>query len=166
VTPEILYTQRNPKPQPTSAPAKTPAPASDRVTLGWGQQGRLHLNRSKALENDRHQPQVSEIGRPVPLETPRIKVEQVDRYSRLERVRRPKPLWEALAEQKRDFRALEYLAVLKVGDCEYVIAEQETGEIFVSQTFETQQHCHNAAAELEQTFDMGQVLGAIRSYLK
>jgi hypothetical protein len=104
--------------------------------------------------------------RPTPVETPRGRVEQVDRYSKLERVRRPKSLWEELAERSGNFRALEYLAVLKVGDREYAIAERATGEIFVSQAFETRQRCYDAAVELEQTFDMAIVLGAIRSYLK
>jgi hypothetical protein len=53
---------------------------------------------------------------------------------------------------------LEYLAVSKVGDREYVITERETGEIFVSQAFETRQHCAEAAVELEKVFDMAIVL--------
>jgi hypothetical protein len=161
VTPQIVYTTRIPKPQPTPAPVKAPAPAPDRITIDWGQQGRLHINRSKAPESDRQQKPQREIGevlRPTPVETQRGRVEQVDRYSKLERVRRPKPLWEDLAEQKRDFRVLEYLAVLKVGDCEYAIAERATGENFVNQVFETREHCAEAAAELERVFDMAIVL--------
>ncbi len=96
--------------------------------------------------------------RPTPVETPRCRVEQVDRSSRLERVRRPKPLCDILAEYKSDFRALEYLAVLKVGDREYAIAQRTTSEIFVDQAFETRQYCYDAAVELEQTFDMAIVL--------
>jgi hypothetical protein len=161
VTPEILYTTRKPKPQPTPAPAKAPAPAPDRVIIEWGQHGRLHINRSKAPESDRQQQPKREgsgVLRPTPVEMPRGRVEQVDRYSKLERIRRPKPLWEELTERSGDSRMLEYLAVLKVGDREYAIAEQATGEIFVSQTFETRQHCAEAAVELEQKFDIAIVL--------
>jgi hypothetical protein len=156
---EILYTTR--KPQPTPAPVKAPAPAPDRITIDWGQQGRLHINRSKAPESYRQRkPQREGSGalRPTPVETPRGRAGQVDRYSKLERIRRPKPLWEELAERSGNFRALEYLAVSKVGDREYAIVERATGENFVSQTFETRQHCAEAAAEVERVFDMGQVL--------
>jgi hypothetical protein len=159
VNPQIIYTTYKPKPQPTPAPAKAPAP--DRITIDWGQQGRLHLNRSKAPESYRQQKtrrEIDEVLRPTPVEMPRGRVEQVDRYSKLEQVRRPKPLWEELAERSGNFRMLEYLAVLKVGDREYAIAERETGEIFVSQAFESRQHCHEAAAELEQVFDIAIVL--------
>jgi hypothetical protein len=85
-------------------------------------------------------------------------VEQVDRYSRLERIRRPKPLWEELAERSGDSRMLEYLAVLNVDDREYAIIERATGENFVNQVFETREHCAEAAVELEQKFDIAIVL--------
>jgi hypothetical protein len=120
----------------------------------------LHLDRSKAPESDRQQPKREGSGvlRPTPVETQRGRAGQVDRYSKLERVRQPKPLWEELTERSSNSRMLEYLAVLKVGDREYAIAERATGENFVNQVFETREHCHEAAAELEQTFDMAQVL--------
>jgi hypothetical protein len=161
VNPQILYTRSKPKPQPTPAPAKAPAPTTDRITIDWGQHGRLHLNRSKAPESDRQQKprrEGSGVLRPTPIEMPRGRAGQVDRSSRLERIRRPKPLWEELTERSGNFRVLEYLAVLKVGDREYAIAEQETGEIFVDQAFETRQHCAEAAVELEKVFDMAIVL--------
>jgi hypothetical protein len=134
--------------------------APDRITIGWGQHGHLHLNRSKAPESDRQQKQreIGEVLKSTPVETPRGRVEQVDRYSRLERIRRPKPLWEDLAERSSNSRMLEYLAVSKVGDREYAIAERETGEIFVDQAFETRQHCYEAAAELERVFEIAIVL--------
>jgi hypothetical protein len=168
---QILYTSRKPKPQPTPAPAKALAPAPDRITIDWGQHGRLHLPRSKAPESDRQQQAHREESKgtrdrsvmsaeswPVPVETPRGRAGQIDRYSKLEGIGRQKPLWEELAEQKSGLRALEYLAVLKVGDREYVITERKTGEIFVDQTFETRQHCYDAAVDMERTFDMAQVL--------
>jgi hypothetical protein len=161
VNTQILYSTRKPKPQPTPAPAKAPALAPDRVTIDWGEQGRLHLNRSKAPESDRQQQPKREgsgVLRPTPVETQRGRAGQVDRYSKLERIRRPKPLWEELAERSGDSRSLEYLAVLKVAADEYIITERATGEIFVSQAFETREHCYDAAVELERVFDIGQVL--------
>jgi hypothetical protein len=158
---QILYSTRNPKPQPTPAPEKAPALTPDRITIGWGEQGRLHINRSKAPESDRQQQprrEISGVLRPTPVETPRGRAGQVDRYSKLERVRRPKPLWEELAERSGNFRALEYLAVSKVAADEYIITEQATGENFVNQVFETREHCAEAAAEVERIFDMAQVL--------
>jgi hypothetical protein len=85
-------------------------------------------------------------------------VAQVDRSSKLERIGRPKPLCDILAEQKNNFRVLEYLAANKVAADEYIITERATGEIFVSQSFETRQHCYDAAVELERVFDMAMVL--------
>lgn len=159
MTSKIFYTPK-PKPQPTPTPEKAPVPAPDRVTIGWGEQGRLQFNRSKAPESDRlgqTNREGSGVLRPTPVEMPRGRVEQVDRYSKLERIGRPKPLWEELAEQKRDFSALEYLEIRKVGS-EYWITERGTGEALVEQTFETRQHCAEAAVEVEQKFDMEQVL--------
>ncbi|NJM76238.1 MAG: hypothetical protein HC852_11175 [Acaryochloridaceae cyanobacterium RU_4_10] len=159
MSPQIIYTTRKPKPQPTPAPTQATAPAPDRISLGWGHSGRLHLNRSKAPESDRTQPrrEIGEMSRSIPLGTPRTRVERVDRYSRLERIRRPKPLWEELAERSHGSRALEYLAIHEDGG-EYAIAQRTTGEILVGQTFETQQFCADAAVELEQVFDMAIVL--------
>jgi hypothetical protein len=157
---QILYTTRKPKPQPIPAPAKVLAPAPNRITIDWGQHGRLHINRSKAPESNRQQKTRREIGdvlKPIPVETPRGRAGQIDRYSKLERIRRPKPLWEELAERSSNSRMLEYLEIRKDGG-EYWITERGTGEALVEQAFETREHCAEAAAEVERIFDMAMVL--------
>ncbi|NJM74673.1 MAG: hypothetical protein HC852_01600 [Acaryochloridaceae cyanobacterium RU_4_10] len=148
MNPPIIYTTRPQKPQP----------APDRISLGWGHSGHLHIPCSKAPESYHQQKPKREMSdRTQPIPEPRILVGQIERYSKLERIRRPKPLWEELAERSHGSRSLEYLAVRKEGD-EYAIANRETGEILIGQTFETREHCYDAAVELEQTFDMGQVI--------
>ncbi len=169
---EILYTTRKPKPQPTPAPAEAPAPAPNRITIGWGEQGRLHLNRSKAPETHRQQKPKREAGgsnrvrsavsaesRPIPLAEPRIQVKTVERYSRLERVRGKQLLDELLNQRSEKQPLLEYLTILYSRSTQrYWIADAETGEIFLRQSFTMLEHCYEAAIEMEHTFDMLEVI--------
>lgn len=82
----------------------------------------------------------------------------VDHGSRLERLPEQRLLYEKLERQAAQ-PALEHLTILHSPKAQgYWIADAETGEVFLSQAFATLKHCHEAAAELERTFDMPEVL--------
>jgi hypothetical protein len=82
----------------------------------------------------------------------------VNRGSRLERLPEQRFLCEKL-ERHNARPELEYLSILHSPKAQqYWIADAETGEVFLSQAFATLQHCYEAAAELERTFDMAEVL--------
>jgi hypothetical protein len=82
----------------------------------------------------------------------------VDRVSRLERIPGQRLLCEKL-ERQTARPALEHLSILHSPKAQqYLIADAETGEVFLPQAFATLKHCHEAAAELERTFAMAQVL--------
>jgi hypothetical protein len=82
----------------------------------------------------------------------------VDRGSRLERLPEQRLLYEKLGRQAAQ-PALEHLTILHSQSAEkYWIADAETGEVFLPQTFATLKHCHEAADELERIFHMAEVL--------
>jgi aspartyl/asparaginyl beta-hydroxylase (cupin superfamily) len=82
----------------------------------------------------------------------------VDRSSRLERLPEQRSLWERL-DRHTARPELEHLTILHSQRAEkYWIADAETGEIFLRQPFTTLKHCYEAAAELERTFAIAQVL--------
>jgi hypothetical protein len=82
----------------------------------------------------------------------------VDRGSRLERLPEQRSLWERLDRQAAQ-PALEHLTILHSQSTQmYWIAAAETGEIFLRQPFRTLKHCHEAAADLERTFAIAQML--------
>ena len=164
MTPQIIYTNPTAKPKlataaPTpEAPAAAPAPQTKRIS--WGIAGRLHLpataERSQPQRDNRPSRSASrEMRSP---ESPKVRMRYVDRGSRLERLPGQRLLAERLDRQTAR-PALEHLTVLHSQSAEkYWIADAETGEVFLPQAFTTLQHCHEAAAELERTFAMAQVL--------
>jgi hypothetical protein len=82
----------------------------------------------------------------------------VDRGSRLERIPGQRLLYEKLERQAAQ-PALEHLTILHSPKAQgYWIADAETGEVFLRQSFTTLKHCHEAAAELERRFAIAQVL--------
>jgi hypothetical protein len=93
----------------------------------------------------------------------------VDHSSRLERLPEQRSLWERL-DRHPARPELEDLTILHSQSAEkYWIADAETGEVFLPQAFRTLKHCHEAAAELERTFAIAQMLemrspGFVRLY--
>ena len=82
----------------------------------------------------------------------------VNRGSRLEQLPGQRLLYEKL-ERHTARPELEHLTILHSQSTQgYWIADAETGEIFLRQPFATLQHCHEAAAEVERTFVIAQVL--------
>jgi hypothetical protein len=84
---------------------------------------------------------------------------RVERFSKLEQIRGQRLLSEKLDQGVDKRLALEHLTILHSQSAQqYWIADADTGDIFLRQPFATLKHCHEAAAELERTFDMAQVL--------
>ncbi len=144
-----------------------------RIRIGWGAEGRQGVaaqsaEQANASADDREQPQrglvkvrrtVSSESRSFPEAPPRIEMGRVERYSKLEQIRGQRLLSEKLDQGLDKRPALEHLTILHSQSAQkYWIADAETGEIFLRQSFATLQHCHAAAAELEQTFHMAEVL--------
>jgi hypothetical protein len=110
-------------------------------------------------ESNRDRSAVSAESRPIPLAEPRIQVKTVEQYSRLERVRGKQLLDELLNQRSEKQPLLEYLTILHSRSTQrYWIADAETGEIFLRQSFTMLEHCYEAAVELEHTFDMLEVI--------
>jgi hypothetical protein len=168
---EIIYTNLAAKPTLlTPAPiAQTPATQVKRIT--WGIAGRLHMpataERPQPRKDDSSAPRVrpsrggARVERSTESQTPeapKVRMRYVDRGSRLERLPEQRLLYEKLGRQAAQ-SALEHLTILHSQSAEkYWIADAETGEVFLSQAFATLKHCHEAAADLERTFNMAQVL--------
>jgi hypothetical protein len=168
---EIIYTNLAAKPKlatpaPTpEAPVAAPAPQVKRIT--WGIQGRLHMptttERSQPRRDDRSssrpvRTERSAQSRSVAPEAPKVRMRYVDRGSRLERLPEQRLLYEKL-ERQAARTALEHLTILHSPKAQgYWIADAETSEVFLHQPFATLKHCHEAAAELERTFEIAQVL--------
>jgi hypothetical protein len=174
---EIIYTNLAAKPKLATpaitpeAPAVAPAPQVKRIT--WGIQGRLHMpataERSQPRKGDRSAPSDRPSSRPVRAErspqsrsvapeAPKVRMRYVDRGSRLERLPEQRSLFEKL-ERQAARPALEHLTILHSPKAQqYWIADAETGEVFQTQAFRMLKHCHEAAALLERTFDMEEVL--------
>jgi hypothetical protein len=167
LTQQIIYTNLAAKPKsPTpaitpEAPTAAPAPTAKRIT--WGIEGRLHLpatagrpQQPKHEINDR--PSRSSSREMRSPEAPKVWMRYVDRGSRLERLPEQRLLSERL-ERQAARPALEHLTILHSQSAQgYWIADAEAGEVFLRQPFATLKHCHEAAAELERTFDMDEVL--------
>jgi hypothetical protein len=175
--PQIIFVNPTAKPK-LSIPAPTPeapavpaAPPVKRIT--WGIQGRLHMpataERSQPRKGDSSAPRVlpsdggarverSSKSQPVTPEAPRVRMGYVNRSSRLERLPEQRSLAEKL-ERQAARPTLEHLTILHSPKAQqYWIADAESGAVFLPQAFATLKHCHEAAAELERTFDMAQVL--------
>ena len=185
MTNEIIYTNLSTKPTrrtavPTpEAPAEAPDPQVKRIRIGWGAEGRKGVAARSAEQanasaddgeqsphefGDRTSTRLIKARRSHHAELsrseapPRIEMGRVERYSKLEQIRGQRLLSETLA-QRAEQSALEHLNILNSQSAQqYWIADAETGEIFLRQSFATLQHCHEAAAELEWTFDMAEVL--------
>jgi hypothetical protein len=100
----------------------------------------------------------SSKSQPVTPEAPRVRMGYVNRSSRLERLPEQRSLAEKL-ERQAARPTLEHLTILHSPKAQqYWIADAESGAVFLPQAFATLKHCHEAAAELERTFDMAQVL--------
>jgi hypothetical protein len=94
----------------------------------------------------------------VASEAPKVRMGYVDRGSRLERIPGQRLLYEKLERQAAQ-PALEHLTILHSPKAQgYWIADAETGEVFLREPFATLRHCHEAAAHLERTFAIAQVL--------
>jgi hypothetical protein len=176
---EIIYTNLAAKPKQITAPmpeapAAAPDPLVKRIRLGWGEEGCKRVAaRSEAIANaDGQQPRQGSGERPSSRlvrarrsesqsfseALPSIEMGRVERYSKLEQIRGKRLLSEEL-DQRFKQPPLEYLSILYGQSAEqYRIADAESGEVFLPQAFETLQHCHEAAAELERTFDIPEVL--------
>jgi hypothetical protein len=166
---EIIYTNISAKPKlptPTAeAPAAAPAPQVKCIT--WGIAGRLHMpataerqlpRRDERPSSGRARVERSAEARSVATESPKVRMRYIDRGSRLERLPEKRSLWERLDRQTAK-PELEDLTILHSQSAEkYWIADAETGEVLLPQAFITLKHCHEAAAELERTFDMAEVL--------
>jgi hypothetical protein len=85
-------------------------------------------------------------------------METVDQGSRLERIRRSRPLCESLEERSYDVAPLEYLKILHSRKTQEYRIGDRAGKVFIDQEFSTLEYCWEAAVELERVFDMGQVL--------
>jgi hypothetical protein len=91
-------------------------------------------------------------------EAPKVRLRFVNRGSRLERIPGQRLLYEKLERQAAQ-PALEHLTILHSPKAQgYWIADAETGEVFLRQPFATLRHCYEAAAHLERTFAIAQVL--------
>jgi hypothetical protein len=91
-------------------------------------------------------------------EAPKVRLRFVDRGSRLERLPEQRLLYEKL-ERQTARPALEHLTILHSPKAQgYWITDAETGEVFLRQPFATLKHCYEAAAHLERTFAIAQVL--------
>jgi hypothetical protein len=89
---------------------------------------------------------------------PIARMETVDQGSRLERIRRSRPLCESLEERSYDVAPLEYLKILHSRKTQEYRIGDRAGKVFIDQEFSTLEYCWEAAVELERVFDMGQVL--------
>jgi hypothetical protein len=146
-----------------------------RIRIGWGEEGRNGVaarNEAIATADDREQPRrglgesASERlararrseSRTFSDASPSIEMGRVERSSKLERIRGKRLLSEEL-DQRFKQPPLEYLSILHSQSAKKCwIADANTGEVFLNQAFATPQHSHEAAAELERTFDMSEVL--------
>ena len=175
---EIIFVNLTAKPtRPTlaptpKAPAEAPARQVKRIRIGWGAEGHKgvaarSVELANAPANDREQPrpELVKVRRTVSesrsfSEAPsRIEMGRVERYSKLEQIRGQRLLSEKLDQGLEKRPALDHLTILHSQSArQYWIADAETGEIFLRQSFATLKHCHEAAAELERTFDMAEVL--------
>jgi hypothetical protein len=91
-------------------------------------------------------------------QAPKVRMRYVDRGSRLERLPERRSLWERL-DRPTAKPELEDLTILHSQSTQrYWIADAQTGEVFLPQAFTTLEHCYEAAAELERTFAITQVL--------
>jgi hypothetical protein len=177
LTNEIIYTNLAAKPKPPT-PAPTPeapeqASAPQVKRISWGIQGRLHMpataERSHPRKDDSSAPRVrpscssssamrSAEARSYSEGPSRIEMGRVERYSRLERLPEQRLLSEKL-ERQAARPVLEHLTILYSPKAQqYWIADVELSEVFLPQAFATLKHCHEAAAELERTFAIAQVL--------
>ncbi len=171
VNPTAKPTRPSPAPTP-EAPAEASAPQVKRIRIGWGAEGHKGVaarsaEQANASADDRQQtkPELVKVRRTVSESRsfseapPRIEMGRVERYSKLEQIRGQRILSEKLDQGLEKRPALEHLTILHSRSAQqYWIADAETGDIFLRQPFATPQHCYEAAAELEQTFDMAEVL--------
>ena len=172
VNPTAKPTRPTPTPTP-KAPAEAPFPQVKRIRIGWGAEGHKGVAaRSAVLANasadDREQPQrglvkvrrtVSSESRSFSEAQPSIEMGRVERYSKLEQIRGQRLLSEKLDQGLDKRPALDHLTILHSQSAlQYWIADAETGQIFLRQSFATLKYCHAAAAELEQIFNMAEVL--------
>jgi hypothetical protein len=181
LNPQIIYTNPAAKPtRPTAAPtpeapAQAPAPLVKRIRLGWGEEGCKGVAaRSEAIATeDGQQPRrgtgelpSSRLVRARRSESrsfseapSKIEMGRVERSSKLERIRGNRLLSEKLDQGLDKRPGLEYLTILHSQSAQqYWIADMETGKVFLPHVFITLKHSHEAAAELERTFDMSEVL--------
>jgi hypothetical protein len=183
LNPQIIYTNLAAKPLlPAPAPivkatAATQTPLVKRICPGLGEERRRGVAaRSEALANaaaDGQQPRQGLGERPSSRlvrarrsesqsfseAPPSIEMGRVERSSKLERIRGQRLLCEELDQRSDKRPALEHLSILHSQSAEqYWIADAESGEVFLPLAFTTLKHCHEAAAELERTFDIAEVL--------
>lgn len=97
---------------------------------------------------------------PAPIELPKASLPQLPRVSvELERQFRELELSQKdLVQQVKKRGELEYLAVSLDSSGQYWIAVEGTGKPFIRQQFATPEFCYEAALELEDTFDILQVI--------
>jgi hypothetical protein len=173
---EIIFVNPTAKPtRPTAAPTpEAPAEAQasqvKRIRIGWGEEGRKGIAAqseaiSLATADKQPQRELVKVRRTVSKsrsfsEAPsRIEMGRVERYSKLERGRRRRSLSEKLDQGFDKCPTLDHLTILhSLSTQQHWIADAETGKVFLHQPFTTLKHCHEAAVELEHTFDMEEVL--------
>ncbi|HEY9824958.1 MAG TPA: hypothetical protein V6D19_05890 [Stenomitos sp.] len=96
---------------------------------------------------------------PSTSETPKIQVEQVERNSKLERLRQSRLIPNLLELRTQQGTTLEHLSIRYNPNTQrFWLADAQTGRPLTAQAFATLKHCQEAALELEHTFEMSDVL--------
>ncbi|HEY9825980.1 MAG TPA: hypothetical protein V6D19_11060 [Stenomitos sp.] len=92
-------------------------------------------------------------------EAPKIQVEQVERNSKLERLRQSQLQPDLLEQRTQQGNELEHLSIRYSANTQrFWLADAQTGRPLTAQAFVTLKHCQEAALELEHTFAMLDVL--------
>ncbi|HEY9826734.1 MAG TPA: hypothetical protein V6D19_14920 [Stenomitos sp.] len=92
-------------------------------------------------------------------DTLKIQVEQIERNSKLERMRQLRLQPDLLEQRTQQGNKLEHLSIRYNSNTQrFWLADAQTGRPLTAQAFATLKHCQEAALELEHTFAMSDVL--------